>query len=154
MKKIMCKVVGTAMLFGALCVSGTTSEARAGVSVNINLGLPAVVFAEPPELVPVPGMSVYFAPHPDMDVFFYGGYWWSPRGSRWYRARDYNGPWGAVNRRHVPAQVFRVPHDYRERYGHERHIPYGQWKKEYSEGHGDRKGHRGGRGHDRGHRQD
>ncbi len=130
MRKGMFVVIGLAVLFGGLFAVGGTKEAAAEVSVNINLGPPPIVVAEPPEVVLVPRSQVYFVPHQDIDVFFYGGYWWSPRGDRWYRANAYNGPWGVVERRHVPVYVSRVPRDYRVRYERERRIPYGQWKKE------------------------
>jgi hypothetical protein len=117
--------------------------ARAEVNVNINLGPPPIVVAEPPAVVMVPQSNVYFVPDPHLEVFFYGGYWWSPRGPAWYRARAYNGPWAVVERSRVPRAVIYVPRDYRARYERERHIPYGQWKK----GHGawerdNRKAHR------------
>lgn len=115
----------------AIAAAMVLSEpANAGVNVNINLG-PPVVVAEPPEMVLVPRSRVYFSPEPEVDIFFYGGYWWSPRGDRWYRARAHNGPWGVIGRRSVPREVIAVPRDYRGRYGHEKRVPYGQWKKEH-----------------------
>jgi hypothetical protein len=66
-------------------------------------------------------------------VFFYGGSWWSPRGERWYRARAYDGPWGVIERNRVPKAVIYVPQDYRQRYERERHVPYGQWKKDHTQ---------------------
>jgi len=85
---------------------------------------------EPREVVMIPGVQVYFVPEFEFDVFFYNGYWWSPRGNRWYRARAYNGPWGIIERRYVPAPVYRVPKDYRVRYEKQQRIPYGQWNKQ------------------------
>jgi len=117
-----------ALLAAVLVTTGT--ELMAGVNVNINFGPPTVVMAEPPAMVMIPRTQVYFAPDPQLDIFFYGGYWWSPQGDRWYRAQAYNGPWVFVERRYVPAPVYRVPRDYRAIYKRERHIPYGQWKKE------------------------
>jgi hypothetical protein len=111
---------------------GFPAPARAEVSVNINLGPPPIVVSAPPAVVMIPQSQVYFVPDPHMDVFFYGGYWWSPRGERWYRARAYNGPWGVIERTRVPRAVIYVPRDYRQRYDRERHVPYGQWKKEHS----------------------
>jgi hypothetical protein len=111
---------------------GFSEPARAEVSVSINLGPPPIVVAEPPGVVLIPQSQVYFVPDPQIDVFFYGGYWWSPRGDRWYRARAYNGPWGVIERHRVPRAVVYVPRDYRARYDRERHHPYGQWKKEHS----------------------
>src|SRR3989337_2517310 len=59
-----------------------------------------------------------------------GGCGWSPGGERWYRARAYNGPGGVIERRRVPRAVLYVPRDYRARWERERHVPYGQWKKD------------------------
>ena len=134
MRKINYGIIGLPVLLSLFLAFGATTEARAGVRVNVNIGPPPIVVAEPPEVVLIPGSQVYFVPQPDIDIFFYNGYWWSPRGDRWYRARAYNGPWGVVERRFVPAPVFRVPRNYRARYERERPIPYGQWKKEFRHG--------------------
>jgi hypothetical protein len=130
MRKGLFGAIGFAVLLGVGVALVTTNDSSAGVNLNINIGPPPIVVAEPPEVVLVPRTQVYFVPHPEIDVFFYAGYWWSPRGDRWYRGSAYNGPWRVVERRHVPAQVIRVPRDYRGRYEKERRIPYGQWKKE------------------------
>ena len=109
---------------------GFSEPARAEVSVGINIGPPQIVVSEPPHVVMIPQSQVHFVPDANIDVFFYGGYWWSPRGDRWYRARAYNGPWGVMERRRVPRAVMYVPRDFRTRYERERHVPYGQWKKD------------------------
>ncbi len=134
-------------ILAAFLASGTPAFARSdfGVNLNVNLGPPPVLVAPPPELVLIPGSGVYFIPSVSADIFFYDGYWWSPRGPRWYRSQSPNGPWIIIESRFIPRPVYRVPRDYRVVYRHERHIPYGQWKKE----HGD---HWGGRNH--GHRGD
>lgn len=153
MRKSIFGVLGVVVLIGALFAFGGTKEALAEVNVNINIGPPPIVVAEPPAVVMVPGSPVFFVPIPDIDIFFYDGYWWSPRGSQWYRSKAYKGPWGVVNKRYVPAHVFRVPNDYRKVYEKEKHIPYGQWKKHGKEGHRewkeDRKERKQGRGHGR-----
>jgi hypothetical protein len=130
MSKSIFGILGLVVLLGALFAFGETKEASAEVNININLGPPPIVVAEPLEVVLIPGSRVYFVPHPEIDVFFYNGYWWSPRGSQWYRARAYNGPWKIVERRYIPAPVYKVPKDYRIVYEREKHIPYGQWKKQ------------------------
>jgi len=106
-------------------------DARAGVSVNINIGPPPIVVAAPPEVVMVPESRVYFVPDPQIDIFFYAGYWWSPRGDRWYRGRAYNGPWVHMAPSAVPRSVIYMPRDYRTRYAHGQRYPYGQWKQEH-----------------------
>ena len=130
MRKNICGVFGLFVFVGALFAIEGTKEASAEVNININLGPPPIVVAEPPEVVMIPGSIIYFVPQIEFDVFFYNGYWWSPRGSQWYRSRAYNGPWGVVHKRYIPAPVYRVPKDYRRVYEKEKHIPYGQWKKQ------------------------
>lgn len=127
LKSLCLTLVGSAVLLAF----GAAGPARAEVSVNINLGPPPIVVAEPPEVVVIPESRVYFVPDPRVDVFFFNGYWWSPRGDRWYRSRAYNGPWGVIERRYVPRAVMYVPPDYRDRWGRDRHVPYGQWKKDH-----------------------
>jgi hypothetical protein len=106
------------------------ARAEVGVSVNINLGPPPIVVSEPPEVVMVPQSRVYFVPDPHVDVFFYAGYWWSPRGTRWYRASAYNGPWVHIAPSAVPRTVIYMPRDYRTRYARERRIEYAHWSRE------------------------
>jgi hypothetical protein len=132
MKKSICGFFGlTAFLWSLFAFVGT-KYTLAEVRLNVNIGPPPIVATAPPEVVAVPGSQVYFVPQPGpgIDVFFYGGYWWCPRGDRWYRASAYNGPWVVIKRRYVPGPVIGVPRDYRERFVRERHIPYGEWKRE------------------------
>ena len=115
----------------AAAVLGDVEIAEAEVNVNIHLGPPSIVAAEPPAVVMVPQSRLYFVPDPHVEIFFFNGYWWSPRGEVWYRSRAYNGPWGVIERTRVPRAVIYMPRDYRARYERERPIPYGQWKKEH-----------------------
>ncbi len=140
MRKVLFGVTLPGLLLGAVLAGGVAS-ADVRVGVGINIGPPPIVVAEPPAVVLVPGTSVYFVPGLEFDVFFSNGYWWSPRGDRWYRARAYNGPWRIVDRRYVPGPVIRVPHDYRHVYGRERHIPYREWREHRGRGgHGEMRG--------------
>lgn len=148
------RVLVAAPLFSMLLLTGPTASAgpHMGLSFNVNLGAPVVV-AEPPDMVLIPGMSVYFVPGGDVDVFFYGGYWWEPVGPKWYRSRSLDGHWVAVSPRSVPGPLYRVPADYRARYARGKHIPYGQWKKGHR-GHWDEgrsRKHEGRQSGDRGH---
>jgi hypothetical protein len=139
-------VSGSALLLAAFMVGAPVLDAVAEVRVNVNLGPPPIVAPAPPEMVMVPGSSVYFVPEVDYDVFFYNGYWWSPRGNRWYRSPAYNGPWRTVPRRVIPPQVYRVPRDYRRVYVRERRVPYGQWQREWRDHDRGRRGEHRGRG--------
>ena len=129
MKRSKYGVFGLSALLWAVFAMVGTNETLAGVEVNVNIGPPPITVGAPPEVVAVPGSEVYFVPQPGVDVFFFDGYWWSPRGDRWYRAGAYNGPWAVIDRRHVPGPVLGVPKDYRRRYGKERHVPYAEWNK-------------------------
>jgi hypothetical protein len=126
-KSFRCLLAGAAIL----AAIGFSAPAQAEVSVNINLGPPPIVVSAPPGVVMIPQTQVYFVPDPHIDVFFYGGYWGSPRGEQWYRAKAYHGPWGAIEQRKVPRSVIYVPQDYRGRYEREQHVPYGQWKRDH-----------------------
>jgi len=129
MQKRFGRLFRTLELFTFAVTIGTAVPAVAEVSVNINIGPPPVMYAESPEVVVIPHSRVYFVPGLPIDLFFCDGYWWSPRGRLWYRARDYNGPWAVVERHYVPGEVIRIPRDYEELYEREEHIPYGQWEK-------------------------
>jgi hypothetical protein len=121
--------MGILAILVVLILSCPPDNALAEVNLNINIGSPPVIVAEPAEVVLIPGSGVYFVADTGPDLFFYAGFWWSPRGDRWYRSRVYNGPWIVVGHRNVPVQVVRVPRDYRARYKKVKHIPYGHWKK-------------------------
>lgn len=151
MRKLLLVAIAQLFILAGLYPALPAKEARGEVSVNVNVGPPPIAVAEPPEVVLVPGSRVYYVPEVPYDVFYYSGYWWSPRGDRWYRARAYDGPWRVVSRRVVPSPVYRVPRDYRQVYVRERHIPYGQWKKEHYGG-GREWGEHRGRGHGHGNR--
>lgn len=145
-------IPGRSQVLAAVMLAGvaTAASGEVGVGININIGPPPIAVPAPPAVVMVPQSQVYFVPGLSFDVFFYGGYWWSPRGNDWYRSRAYQGPWSIVEHRFVPPPVVRVPHDYRKVYGKERHIPYGQWKKEH-EHHKKKEKHGHGKGHDKRH---
>ena len=132
------------MALAVLALTGfveTVAPVHAETNVNVNLGILA------PEMAVIPRSNVYFAPGVSVDLFFYDNRWWNRRGDRWYRGSGYNGPWVAVGPRYVPAPVYRVPADYRTVYGHEKRIPYGQWKKAHGNHGGKYKGEKHGNKH-------
>ncbi len=117
MKKLL--IIGV-MLLLLLGISGQ-SMARVRVDVNIPAP-PAFVFPAPPELVVIPGTYVYYSPDVDVDIFFYGGYWYRPYGGYWYRSADYRGPWVYIES--APPVLLSLPHDYRIITREGRRIPY------------------------------
>lgn len=62
-----------------------------------------------PELIPVPGYPVYYAPQLNSNYFFYDGMYWVYQGDEWYASTWYNGPWGLVSPEVVPVFILRIP---------------------------------------------
>jgi len=94
-----------------LVCSATSSSA--GVSVGIGIGTPnmslGINFSSVPELVPVPGYPVYYAPQASANYFFYDGMYWVFENNTWYASSWYNGPWGLVDPLSVPVYILQVP---------------------------------------------
>ena len=125
-------------------VLGISSRGMAELSVNIGVSLPGPApvavappppvyeIPAPPEVVPVPGTYVYYAPGLSVDILFYHGAWYRPFGGRWYRARFYNGPWVFLPPPRVPQELVMLPPNYRHTwYGHAR-VPYGELKRNWA----------------------
>jgi len=92
----------------------SVSSAIAQVSIaiglpNVSIGINLPVY---PELEPVPGYPVYYAPRLSANFFFYDGLYWVYQGDSWYASSWYNGPWGVVGPHYVPYYVLRVPVSY------------------------------------------
>ncbi len=85
--------------------------APAQVSVGINLPGLSIGINQPvyPNLVPVPGYPVYYAPGSPMNYFFYDGMYWVYQSNEWYCSTWYNGPWVMTYPNDVPLFILRVP---------------------------------------------
>ncbi len=119
MKKLL--VIGT-MLLLLLGFSGPT---LARIHIGVNIPLPPVfVFSAPPELVVIPETNVYYCPDVDVDIFFYGGYWYRSYERYWYRSVNYDGPWVYIER--APSVLLSLPPNFRVIARGERHIPYAE----------------------------
>jgi len=81
-------------------------------SPNVSIGINLPLY---PELVPVPGYPVYYAPDVDSNYFFYDGLYWVYQDDGWYASYWYNGPWELVEPEFVPLFVLRVPVQYYRR---------------------------------------
>ena len=94
-----------------LMLLGTVTSASAQVSVGIGLPGVSIGINLPvyPQLVPVPGYPVYYAPQVNSNYFFYDGLYWVYQRDNWYASSWYNGPWGLVSPNAVPLYVLRVP---------------------------------------------
>ncbi len=132
----------------------TPGKTDVGISVGINIPLPALVFHEPPPVVPIPGSYVYYVPEIDVDILFHRGYWYRPHQGHWYRANSYNRRWVYVPTARVPRAVIALPHDYRRHAPVHRKVSHGEvkrkWRQWEKEKYWDREERRrGGRGEER-----
>jgi hypothetical protein len=100
-----CGLLALAML---LCSSTSTlAQVSVGIGVpgiSIGINLPAY-----PQMAPVPGYPVYYAPRVNANYFFYDGMYWVYQHDNWYASSWYNGPWGLVSPAAVPLFMLRVP---------------------------------------------
>jgi len=115
---IRCLLFGTIAWSWVLLSHVPTMAADVNVNIGVNIPLPpAIVFSAPPQLVVIPETYVYADPDVDVDIFFYGGWWWRPWEGRWYRSRNYDSGWGHY--KHAPPFYSHVPSHWRDDYrGH------------------------------------
>ena len=102
------------MLIALLLLMGSAVATSAGVSIGIGLPNLTIGINIPtyPDLVPVPGYPVYYAPQLDANYFFYDGMYWVFSDDNWYTSSWYNGPWALVDPLAVPAFILRIPVQY------------------------------------------
>lgn len=81
---------------------------------------PVIVVKEEPRLVQVVDTRVFVVTDErwDDDCFRYGGWWWTWHRGHWFRARDWRGPYVAIEERGVPAAVITVPERHWKRHPH------------------------------------
>jgi hypothetical protein len=100
---------GIVLLWMLLSVSVTSVSAEVSIGIgtpHVSIGINLPLF---PELVPVPGYPVYYAPQVAGNYFFYDGLYWVYQDDYWYASRWYNGPWWVVEPGVVPLYILRIP---------------------------------------------
>ena len=110
MKKLF---LGTIFLALSIMISNST---MAQVNINIQIPLPPLItFSAPPDVIVMPDTNnVYVVPDINVDLFFWGGWWWRPWEGRWYRSHYYDRGWAYYN--HAPSFYFDVDPHWREHY--------------------------------------
>lgn len=96
-----------------LCPAASYAQVSIGImlsNVSIGINLPAY-----PELAPIPGYPVYYAPRLAANYFFYDGMYWVYQDDNWYESSWYNGPWWLVDPAVVPVFILRIPVRYYRR---------------------------------------
>lgn len=108
MQKLRYAVVVSAML---VCCTMTPVAAEVNFSIGISLPNVSIGINLPlyPQLVPVPGYPVYYAPGVQTNYFFYDGMYWVYQDDYWYTSSWYNGPWSIVDPIALPVYLLRIP---------------------------------------------
>ena len=112
MKKLL---LGTILL---ALISVLPIKTMAAVDIHIGFPLPPpppILFPAPPEVIVIPDTYVYAVPDIDVDIFFWGGWWWRPWEGRWYRSRYYDRDW--VYYRYIPYFYYDIDPGWRRYYG-------------------------------------
>ena len=103
----------------ALWIMLLSSITSVSAQVSVGIGLPGISIGINlpvyPDLVPVPGYPVYYAPQVSSNYFFYDGMYWVYQRDNWYASSWYNGPWMLVAPEAIPLFVLRVPVRYYRR---------------------------------------
>lgn len=84
---------------------------------------PAIVLPAPPTLVIIPGTDIYYVPGVEVNLYFYGGYYYYLYEGHWHYSRDHRGPWAFLPPDRVPPGLQRIPPGYYKK------VPPGQLKK-------------------------
>ena len=105
MKKIRYGLIVLSMLFCSATFAGAQISIGIGLP-NLSIGINLPVY---PELTPVPGYPVYYAPQVNANYFFYDGMYWVYQNDNWYASTWFNGPWAFVEPYAVPLFVLRIP---------------------------------------------
>lgn len=97
----------TLLLLACCSVSPASAQVSIGIGLpNVSIGINLPLF---PELVPIPGYPVYYAPRTAANYFFYDGMYWVYNDDYWYSSYWYNGPWMVVEPAFVPLFILRIP---------------------------------------------
>ena len=100
-------IVAICILLGGSTLAVGRVQVGVGIAapgLSIGIDIPAY-----PQLVPIPGYPVYYAPTLSANLFFYDGLYWVFVGDNWYYSSWYDGPWSPVEPELVPDFILRVP---------------------------------------------
>lgn len=83
------------------------------LNVDINIGTPPppppVVVTTRPQLIVVPGTSVFYAPDVPQNFFFYANRYYVFHNGAWFYAPSHTGPWTFIAPERVPSPIRAVP---------------------------------------------
>jgi hypothetical protein len=100
----------------SMAMGHAATDAHAGeVNIGISVPVPApprIVLPAPPRVVVVPNSPVSYAPNVDVNLFVYGGTYYTFHDGEWFHAKTHRGPWVFVPTSRLPRPVMAVPVTY------------------------------------------
>jgi hypothetical protein len=100
-------MVAVCILLGGSALAVGQIRIGVGIAVpGVRIGINVPTY---PQLVPVPGYPVYYAPALSENLFFYDGLYWVLAGDDWYYSSWYDGPWYLAQPELVPDFILRIP---------------------------------------------
>lgn len=110
-------LVALTLSLAPLSVAQAHGNDHVGVGITVSTPGLSIGFGVPayPQLVPMPGLPVYWDPTAQGNYFYSDGLYWVLAGDRWYSSGWYDGPWQAVAPQYVPDVILRVPVRYYRR---------------------------------------
>lgn len=106
MRYLIISLIALGVLTGCVAPPHRTSVTVGVASPGVRMSVHVPVY---PDMEPVPGYPVYYAPGLGYNYFFYDGLYWVYYGDYWYSSAWYNGPWDAVHPYYVPTFILRIP---------------------------------------------
>jgi len=92
--------------------AGLMGPAAAHADVGINAPTPPPMVMTTPQLVVVPGSTVYYAPGVAYNLFVFGGRYYSFHDGVWFYSATGKGKWTVIPNNRVPRPVLAVPVTY------------------------------------------
>ena len=110
-------LVALTLALAPLTVAQAHGSDHVGVGITVSTPGLSIGFGVPayPQLVPMPGLPVYWDPTAQGNYFYSDGLYWVLAGDRWYSSGWYDGPWQVVAPQYVPDVILRVPVRYYRR---------------------------------------
>ncbi|HEU5323856.1 MAG TPA: hypothetical protein VFX28_23840 [Methylomirabilota bacterium] len=111
MRRMLAVGAGGALLLGALAGGAFGGDVNIGINIGVPPPPPPVIVARP-AIVKVPGSPVLYAPHAELNLFVFGGRYYSFHDGAWFQATSHAGPWTVIVTDRVPQPVLAVPVQY------------------------------------------
>ena len=107
LKKILIILCNSFFLF--IIVGSSFASVHVNIGIHVPPPPPPLLLPAPPDVFIIPGTYAYFPPKLDVDIVFYGGYWYRPYQGYWYQSTSYNGKWVYIEEKRLPKHIHDLP---------------------------------------------